>query len=106
MDWGAGPALGLLTILGYRILLAAAALLWRNRDDFLLWAHDEACVFRRNLSRYTAVGPFYSPREESRIKAIPACFLRSFSRFPRSRFQFVPLLFFVGFVLFILDFFI
>ena len=106
MDWGAGPALGLLTILGYRILLAAAAMLWRNRDDLLLWAQDEACVFRRSLSRYTPIGPFYSPREESRLKTIPACVFRSLARFPRGRFQFVPLLFFVGFVLFILDFFI
>lgn len=106
MYWGAGPALGLLTILGYRILLASAARFWRNRDDLLFWMHGEACVLRRSFSRYTAVGPFYSPREESRLKSFAACFFSSLSRFPRSRVQFASLLFFVGFLLFLLDFFI
>ena len=106
MYWGTGPALGLLTIVGYRILLASAARIWRNRDDLLFWIHDEACIFRRSFSRYTAVGPFYSLREESRLKTIPACFFSCFSRFPRSRVQFASLLFVVGFLLFLLDFFI
>lgn len=106
MYWGAGLALGLLTLLGYRIVLAAAIRLWRNRDEVLFWIHDEACVFRRSFSRYTAVGPFYSPREESRLKAVPACFFSSLSRFPRSRVQFASLLFVAGFLLFLLDLFI
>ena len=106
MNWGAGPALGLLTIFGYLLLLAGATLLWRNRGEFSVWVQDEISVFRRNFSRYTPVGPFYAIREESRFKAIPTSFVRSLSRLPRSRINAGPILLFVGFLLFILDFFV
>ncbi len=79
MYWGSGPGLGLLTLLGYFAFALGAALAWRKRDDFFVWAHDEFGAFRRSLSRYTVIGPFYSIREESRLKAVPSQFL-SFSR--------------------------
>ena len=41
MYWGAGPGLGLLTLLGYVAFSIGAALLWRKRNDFSVWAHDE-----------------------------------------------------------------
>src|SRR3979409_1850427 len=106
MQWGAGPALGLLTILGYLLFLAGAALVWRHRCDFSAWFQDEISIFRRNFSRYTPVGPFYAVREESRFKAIPVSFIRSLSRLPRSRINAGPILLFIGFLLFILDFFV
>src|SRR6267378_3112111 len=84
MNWGAGPALGLLAFFGYLLLLTGATLLWRNRGEFSVWIQDEISVFRRNFSRYTPVGPFYAIREESRFKAIPTSFVRSLSRLPRS----------------------
>src|SRR5580692_3993034 len=58
MYWGAGPALGLLTVLGYVAFTIGAALVWRNRDDFSIWVHDEFGAFRRSLSRYIVIGPF------------------------------------------------
>src|SRR2546427_8404225 len=70
MNWGAGPALGLLTVSGYLLFLAGAALVWRKRGEFSVWVQDEISVFRRNFSRYTPAGPFYAIREESRFKAI------------------------------------
>ena len=106
MNWGTGPALGPLTVFGYLLLLAGATLVWRNRGEFSVWVHDEISVFRRNFSRYTPVGPFYAIREESRFKAIPTTFVRSLSRFPRSRINAGPILLFIGFLLFILDFFV
>src|SRR6267143_532267 len=101
MNWGAGPALGLLTIFGYLLLLTGATLLWRNRGEFSVWIQDEISVFRRNFSRYTPVGPFYAIREESRFKAIPTSFVRSLSRLPRSRVNAGPILLFIGFLLFL-----
>jgi hypothetical protein len=106
MNWGAGPALGLLTVVGYLLLMAGGALMWRNRGDFSVWFHDELSFFRRNFSRYTPAGPFYTIREESRFKAIPASFVRSITRFPRSRNNGPVILLFLGFLLFILDFFV
>src|SRR4029077_17253569 len=106
MNWGAGPALGLLTVVGYLLFMAGGALMWRNRGDFSLWFHDELSFFRRNFSRYTPAGPFYTIREESRFKAIPASFVRSITRFPRSRINGPVILLFLGFLLFILDFFV
>src|SRR6266480_4787502 len=64
MNWGAGPALGLLTVSGYLLSLAGAALVWRKRGEFSVWVQDEISVFRRNFSRYTPAGPFYAIREE------------------------------------------
>jgi len=106
MNWGAGPALGLLAVSGYLLFLAGAALVWRRRSEFSVWVQDEISVFRRNFSRYTPAGPFYSIREESRFKAIPTSFVRSLSRLPRSRINAGPILLFIGFLLFILDFFV
>ena len=106
MHWGTGPALGLLTFLGYILFVGGAALVWRNRDDFSVWVHDEISIFRRNFSRYTPIGPFYSIREESRFKAIPTSFVRSLSRLPRSRFNRGPILLLIGLLLFVLDLFV
>jgi hypothetical protein len=106
MYWGAGSALGLLTILGYLLLATGAALVWRNRDDFSIWFQDEISVLRRSFSRYTPVGPFYTLREESRFKAIPTSFVRNLTRLPRSRFNGAAALLMVGMLLFLLDFFL
>jgi hypothetical protein len=106
MYWGAGPALGLLTLLGYVAFTIGAALVWRNRDDFSVWVHDEFGAFRRSLSRYTVIGPFYGLREESRLKAVPSQFFRSLRRFPRRHINLAFILLFLGVVLFFLDFFI
>ena len=106
MNWGAGPALGLLTIFGYLLFMAGGALMWRSRSDFSLWFHDELSLFRRDFSRYTPAGPFYAIRGESRFKAIPVSFVRSITRFPRSRINRPAILLFLGFLLFVLDFFV
>jgi len=106
MDWGAGPGLGLLTVVGYLVFLAGATLVWRNRGEFSVWFHDELSFFRRNFSRYTPAGPFYAIREESRFKAIPVFFVRSMTRFPRSRINGPAVLLFLGLLLFVLDFFV
>jgi hypothetical protein len=106
MNLGAGSALGLLTVSGYLLFMAGAALMWRTRGEFFVWFHDELSIFRRNFSRYTPVGPFYAIREESRFKAIPTSFIRSVTFFPRSRFNRGPILLLIGLLLFALDFFI
>src|SRR5438046_7265356 len=106
MNWGAGPALGLLTVSGYLLSLAGAALVWRKRGEFSVWVQDEISVFRRNFSRYTPAGPFYAIREESRFKAIPVSFVRSIARFPRSRINGPAILLSLGFLLFLFAFFV
>jgi hypothetical protein len=106
MYWGSGSGLGILTMVGYVIFAIGAALVWRRRDDFFVWVHDEFGAFRRSLSRYTVIGPFYSIREESRLKAVPSQFINSLSRFPRRHINPAFILLFVGAVLFLLDFFI
>lgn len=106
MYWGAGPGLGLLTLLGYITFAVGAALAWRKRDDFFVWAHDEIGAFRRSLSRYTVIGPFYVPREDSRLKAVPSQFINSLSRFPRRHVNPAFILLFLGVVLLVLDFFL
>jgi hypothetical protein len=106
MNWGTGPALGLLTVFGYLLLMAGAALMWRSRGDFSVWFHDELSFFRRNFSRYTPAGHFYAIREDSRFKAIPVSFVRSITHFPRSRINGPAIFLFLGFLLFILDFFV
>src|SRR5258708_12296821 len=80
--WGSGPALGLLTCLGYGVFLLGALYLWRYREELSLWMENEFSTFRRNLSRYESVGPFYLPRTDSRLRIIPAGFLHSVSRLP------------------------
>ena len=106
MYWGAGPALGLLTVFGYIIFAAGAALVWRKRDDFSVWAHDEFGILRRSFSRHTVIGPFYGLREESRLKSIPSQFVGSLSRFPGRRIHPAFVLLFLGAILFVLDFFV
>jgi hypothetical protein len=106
MYWGAGSALGLLTILGYAVFVIGAALLWRSREDLSVWVHDEVGAFRRNLSRHTAIGPFYGLREESRLKTLPTCFVRSLLRMPRRRIHPGAILLLLGPLLLLLDFFI
>jgi hypothetical protein len=106
MNWGTGPALGLLAVSGYLLFLAGGALMWRHRGDFSVWFQDELSFFRRNFSRYTPAGPFYAIREESRFKAIPVSFLRSITRFPRSRVNGATILLLIGLLLFVLDFFV
>jgi hypothetical protein len=106
MNWGAGPTLGLLTVVGYLVSLAGATMVWRNRGEFSVWFHDELSFFRRNFSRYTPAGPFYAIREESRFKAIPVTFVRSMACFPRRRINGPAILLFLGFLLFVLDLFV
>ena len=107
MNWGAGTELGPLTVVGYLLFLAGAALMWRSRGDFSVWFHDELSFFRRNFSRYTPAGPFYAVREESsRFKAFPVTFVRSINHFPRRRINGPAILLFLGFLLFVLDFFV
>ena len=104
--WGSGPALGLLTCLGYGVFLLGSLYLWRYREELSLWMEDEFSAFRRNLSRYESVGPFYLPRTESRLRVIPAGFLHSVSRLPQCRFSLGAFLLVLGLLLFTLDFFI
>jgi hypothetical protein len=106
MHWGAGPALGLLTCLGYLSFAMGAALVWRNRSDFSVWVHDEISFFRRDFSRYTPIGPFYTLRAESRFKALPTSFIRSLSRLPRRRINGGAMLLMIGLLLCLLDFFV
>jgi hypothetical protein len=106
MNWGTGPALGLLTVSGYLLFTAGAVLIWRSRGDFFVWFEDELSFFRRNFSRYKPAGPFYAIREESRFKAIPVSFVRSITHFPRRRINGPAILLFLGFLLFVLDFFV
>src|SRR5258708_10522883 len=105
MNWGTGPALGLLTVFGYLLLMAGGALMWRSRGDFFMWFQDELSFFRRNFSRYTPAGPFYAIPGESRFKALPVSFLRSLTPFPCRRVNAPAILLFLGFLPFALDFF-
>src|ERR1700685_2551815 len=104
--WGSGPALGLLTLIGYLAFVIGAIVLWRGRDAIFLWLDDEASALRRDLSRHQPVGPFYSPREESRLKTTPSHLARTLSRVPRSRLSWAALLLFLGPLLIVLDFFV
>jgi hypothetical protein len=104
MPWGAGPALGLLAFIGYVLLVMGALRVWRNRGDISVWVQDETSIFRSTFSRYTPVGPFYSLREESRLRAIPNSFIGSLSRLPRCRAYRGAALLAIGLLLFLLDF--
>jgi hypothetical protein len=105
-NWGAGPELGLLTLVGYVVVIFGALILWRDRGDVFVWVLDEVGALRRHLSRHTAVGPFYGVRSGSRLKLLPATFLRFLARRPRARIQIAGFLVFLGTALFVLDFFI
>jgi hypothetical protein len=106
LSWGTGPQLGLLSICGYLVFVAGAAYFWRSREDFSVWVTDEVSGLRRTLSRHTAIGPFYGPREESVFKAVPAGFLRSLTRMHRKHLHRGTILMFLGALLLLLDFFI
>jgi hypothetical protein len=103
--WGAGPTLGLLTCLGYAVFLLGSMYLWRYREELSLWVEDEFSAFRRNLSRFESVGPFYLPRTESRLRVIPAGFIHSVGRLPLRRCCLGGFLLVLGMLLFALDFF-
>ena len=106
MYWGAGQELGLLTILGYVAFVAGLAIMWRGRDVVYVWIHEELGDVRRSfLMRYTVVGPFYGPRDESRLKTVPSYVARSMRRIPRSPVTAAFFLLFLGPLLFLLDFF-
>jgi hypothetical protein len=105
MYWGAGPDLGLLTILGYIFFVAGAASMWRAREVVFFWLYSEARVTRRNLSRYNPVGPFYSPREQSRLRILIYCLLASLDRMPRSTMFRSAVLMAIAALLISLDFF-
>jgi hypothetical protein len=104
--WGSGPALGLLTCLGYLVFLVGAFYLRRHWADFSFWMDNELSLFRRNLSRHVPVGPFYERRGESRLWVIPSSVFQSVTQLPRWRFSWGALLLFLGILLFFLDFFI
>ena len=106
MYWGAGPELGLLTFIGYLIFFAGAVTMWRGRVDVSTWLESEVGVLRRNLSRHTLAGPFYSPRGESRLKTLPTCFATSIRRMPLSLVCRVTVRLVTAPVLVLLDFFI
>ncbi len=105
-DWGAGPELGLLALLGNVTVLLGALVLWRNRGEVFVWVLDEMGTFRRGMSRHTALGPLYGVRPESRLKLLPVMFVQSLGRRPRVRIQVAGFLVFLGSALFVLDFFI
>ena|SRR5580765_4412650 len=105
MYWGEGSTLGLLTLLGYLLFVCGSAVVWRGREEVSVWIRDEACFVRRSFSRYTVVGPFYGPRPDSRLKAIPANFVGSLRRVPRSPITGGMILAFLGPLLVLLDFF-
>jgi hypothetical protein len=105
MYWGAGPDLGLLTVLGYLFFVAGAASMWRAREVVFFWLYSEASVMRRNLSAYTPIGPFYSPRQESRWKAFLNSLLASLNRMPRSSMLRSAVLMAIAALLVSLDFF-
>jgi hypothetical protein len=104
--WGSGHTLGLLTFVGYLAFVVGFIFLWRGRDVIFLWLDDEASSLRRNLSRLEPRGPFYSPREASRLKTAPSHLVRALSRVRRSHLSWPALLMFIGPVLIILDFFV
>lgn len=106
MFWGAGPTLGLLTFCGYLLFVFGAVIVWRHRNNFLLWIQDEISFFHRSFSRYTPAGPFYIPRSDSRLKSVPHYVLDSISRLSQSRINGGAVLLVVGLLLFLLDFFI
>lgn len=106
MFWGAGPTLGLLTFCGYLLFLFGAVIVWRHRNNFLLWIQDEISFFHRSFSRYTPAGPFHIPRSDSRLKSVPHYVLDSISRLSQSRINGGAALLVVGLLLFLLDFFI
>ena len=106
MFWGEGSTLGLLTFVGYFVFLFGSAIVWRGSDEMYVWIQDETGAFRRSCSRYTVVGPFYTPREDSRLKSVPGHLVRSIRRIPRNPITGGMFLMFLGPLLILLDFFV
>src|SRR6266852_9950744 len=106
LAWGSGPALGLLTCLGYILFSLGCLFLWRPRTELSFWMENEVCLLRRNLSRHTPAGPFYEPRCESRLLVIPSSFFNSISQLPQRRFSWGGFLLVFGLLLFALAFFV
>jgi hypothetical protein len=106
MSWGSGPGIGFMTVLGYLSFLIGAVLVWQGRNNIYVWVHDEFGAFRRSLSRYTPIGPFYGPREESRLKVVPSQMVRTLSAIPKSRYSYGAFLLFLGPLLILLDLFL
>src|SRR5437660_11877603 len=106
MIWGIGPALGLLTFCGYLLCLFGAAIVWRNRNNFLVWVHDEISFFHRSFSRYTPAGPFYIPRSQSRFKEVPNHVLNSLSPFLPTSIHRGAVLRLIGLLLFLVDLYV
>ncbi len=79
MYWGAGPDLGLLTVLGYLFFVAGAASMWRAREVVFYWLDSEASATRRSLSRYTLHRPVLQPARTIAFKNSAQLFL-SFAR--------------------------
>src|SRR5438445_773135 len=74
--------------------------------EYKLVSTEEADAEKGLISTNSTIGPFYSVREESRFKAIPATFIRSLGRLTRSRINGGAILLLIGLLLFVLDFFI
>lgn len=106
LDWGSGPALGLLTFVGYLVFVIGAVNLWRYREELCYWMETELSVLRRSFSRYVPSGPFYEPRGQSRLRVVPSTVFRSVTKLPQRRFSWGAALLFLGVFLFFLDFFI
>jgi hypothetical protein len=104
--WGAGPALGLLTFLGYFVFVIGAVYLWRYREELSYWMETEFSLLRRSLSRYVPAGPFYERRGQSRLRVIPSTVFHSVTQLPQRRFSWGAALLFLGVFLFFLDFFV
>ena len=106
LDWGSGPALGLLTFVGYLVFVIGAVYLWRYREELCYWMETELSVLRRSFSRYVPSGPFYEPRGQSRLRVVPSTVFHSVTKLPQRRFSWGAALLFLGVFLFFLDFFI
>lgn len=106
MYWGEGSEQGLLTALGYVMVIVGAFLLWFSRGDVPVWMHDEVGAIRRKFSRRAVAGGYAGLREEYHFKAMPQCFLRKLSRVPRRRVNRGAILLAIGAFLMVLDFFV
>jgi hypothetical protein len=106
MYWGEGSDQGLLTAVGYVVVIMGAFLLWFNRDSVPVWMHDEVGAIRRKFSRRAVGGGFAGLREEYHFKLMPQCFLRRLSRVPRRRVNRGAILLAIGALLMVLDVFV
>jgi len=106
MIWGAGPALGVLSIAGYALFVGGAALCWQRRGEVLLWARDEFGAARRSLIRHALSSTDHGLREELACKAVPTGFTRRLARPARRSINRAALLLAVGPLLVLVDLFV